>query len=342
MARPLRLDVPGAVYHVTARGNERRAIFRDDEDRHDYLSRLAFYREKFGFRLLAYCLMTNHIHLAIRRGASALSRVMASLHSSYTQSFNRRHRRVGHLFQGRYKSFLVQEDRYLQALIRYIHQNPVRAGIVGKAADYPWSSDRFFRCEQPPSWLDVDDVLASFGPTRRSALRRYLALVDGTTPADSEYEAIRAVDQVVKGDELFALTRFEQVGELTPPLRGLSEDRVIDAVSRVTGVPLEDLLGSTKRGAVSTARHLAAYVAFRAGGISRRRMARRFHLDDSSLARPLSRLESRLKSDTKLRERVEGLIQDLRVAGFADLASLATASRARASDSEAEKASKQD
>ncbi len=320
MARPLRLDVAGAVYHVTARGNERRAVFTDDEDRNDYLARLAWYRAKFGFRLLAYCLMTNHVHLAIRRGPAPLSRVMASLHSSYTQWFNRRHRRVGHLFQGRYKSFLVQEDRYLVALVRYIHLNPVRARIVEKACDYAWSSDRFFRGKRPPSWLDVDDVLPSFGPSRRSALRRYFELVDNLKKTDSDYETLPAVDQVVKGDEVFALTRFEQIGELAPPLRGLSEDRVIEAVSRSTGVSVSELVGPLKGGAVAEARCLAAYVAARAGGISRRRMARRFHLDDSSLARPVARLESRLERDAALRQTVETLIQHLRVAGFMDLA----------------------
>src|SRR5712692_3372356 len=112
MARPPRLEFAGAVYHVVVRGNERRAIFRDDGDRERYLSRPAHYREKFGFRLLAFCLMDNHVHLAIGTGEKPLSRIMAGLQSSYTQSFNRRHRRVGHLFQGRYKAFLVEEDRY--------------------------------------------------------------------------------------------------------------------------------------------------------------------------------------------------------------------------------------
>ena len=100
MARPLRLECPGGLYHVIARGNERKAVFRDDSDRNDYLSRLAHYAEKFGFRLLAYCLMDNHVHLAIETGKAPLSRIMAGLQSSYTQQFNRRHGRVGHLFQG--------------------------------------------------------------------------------------------------------------------------------------------------------------------------------------------------------------------------------------------------
>ena len=119
MARVLRLEGEGAVYHVIVRGNERKAVFRDDEDRRAYLDRLAKYRERFGFRLLAFCLMGNHIHLAIERGPTRLSRVMLALQSSYAQRFNRRHNRVGHLFQGRYKAFLIEKDRYLLALIRY-------------------------------------------------------------------------------------------------------------------------------------------------------------------------------------------------------------------------------
>ena len=324
MARPLRLDIPGAVYHVTARGNARRAVFTDDEDRENYLRRLAAYREKFGFRLLAYCLMKNHVHLAIRRGAFPLSRVMAGLHSSYTQWFNRRHQRVGHLFQGRYKSLIVQEDRHLGALVRYIHRNPVRARIVHRARDYVWSSDRFFRQTPSPQWMDVEETLRSFGPTRRQAMRRYAELIDDPAKSERDYESIPAVDQAVKGDETFALARFEQVGELTPPLRGLSEDRVIGAVSLATGVSIEALIGPLRGGTVAEARCLAAYVASRAAGISRRRMARRFHLDDSSLARPVARLESRVARDPRLRSQVAGLIQGLGVNGFANAAGIAS------------------
>ena len=142
MARPIRIESAGALYHVIVRGNERKAVFRDDGDRNDYLGRLGHYGEKFGFRLLAYCLMDNHVHLAIETGKAPLSRIMAGLQSSYTQYFNRRHKRVGHLFQGRYKAFLIQRDRYALALLRYIHENPVKAGIVASPQEYRWSSDR--------------------------------------------------------------------------------------------------------------------------------------------------------------------------------------------------------
>jgi putative transposase len=113
MARPVRIAFPGAPYHIIVRGNERKAVFRDDSDREDYLRRLAHYREKFGFRLLAYCLMNNHVRLAMEAGRDPLSRIMVGLQSSYNQYFNHRHGRVGHLFQGRYQAFLVDKDRYV-------------------------------------------------------------------------------------------------------------------------------------------------------------------------------------------------------------------------------------
>ena len=127
MALPLRVEFPGGLYHVIVRCNERKAVFRDDRDREDYLGRLAHYAQKLKFRVLAYCLMDNHVHLAIETGKARLSRIMACLQSSYTQYFNRRHRRVGHLFQGRCKAFLIEKDRYALALLRYIHENPVKA-----------------------------------------------------------------------------------------------------------------------------------------------------------------------------------------------------------------------
>ncbi len=312
MARPPRLEYPGAVHHVIARGNEQRSIFRDDLDRIEYLDRIAHYRERFRFQLLAYCLMTNHVHMAIRSGPVPLSRVMAGLHSSYTQWFNRRHARIGHLFQGRYKAFLVQEDRYLLALIRYIHLNPVNAGLVRSACDYRWSSDRFFRRGRGPDWLDLDGGLAALGPTRHTAVRRYTELIEGTVASPS-YEDLRAVDQTVKGEESFALQRFEAGNQLEPQLRGLSEDRLIEVVARMRGLSKDDLTGPRKGGPVASARCLAAYIARRLARISTRRLARRFHRDDSSFVRPMARLERRLEADGQLRDEIDRIVQELRV-----------------------------
>jgi REP element-mobilizing transposase RayT len=311
MARPPRLQFPGAVYHVTARGNEQRPIFRDDLDRREYLDRIAHYRERFRFQLLAYCLMTNHVHLVVRSGAIPLSRVMAGLQSSYTQWFNRRHARVGHLFQGRYKAFLVQEDRYLLALIRYVHLNPVAAGIVESASGYSWSSDRYFRRGTGPAWLDLDGVLPTLGSCRLAAARRYVELVDGPGLLPS-YEDLGAIEQVVKGDESFALDRFEAGRHLEPPLRGLSEDRLIEVVARMRGLTKAELTGPQQGGSIAFARCLAAYVARRVTRISVRRLARRFRRDDSAFVRPIARLEKRLESDGPLRAQIDRIIGELR------------------------------
>ena len=311
MARPPRLQFPGAVYHVTARGNERRPIFRDDLDRREYLDRIAHYRLRFRFQLLAYCLMTNHVHLAVRSGAVPLSRVMAGLQSSYTQWFNRRHERVGHLFQGRYKAFLVQEDRYLLALIRYVHLNPVAAGIVESASGYSWSSDRYFRRGSGPPWLDLDGVFPALGLNRQSAVRRYVELVDGPGPLPS-YEELGAIEQVVKGDESFALDRFEAGKQLEPSLRGLSEDRLIEVVARSRGLTKAEMIGPQQGGSIAFARCVAVYVARQTTQISARRLAGRFHRDDSAFVRPMARLEKRLESDGRLRDQIDNIITELR------------------------------
>ena len=124
------MGFPGGFHRVIARGNEQRDVFRDDSDRDLYLRRLARYQTEFRFRLYAYCLMTNHVHLALETGEAPLSRVIHGLQSSYTQAFNRRHQRSGHLFQGRYKALLVDADRYFLALLRYIHCNPLEARLA--------------------------------------------------------------------------------------------------------------------------------------------------------------------------------------------------------------------
>ena len=255
--------------------------------------------------------MTNHVHLAIRTGAAPLSKIMAGLHASYAEWFNRRHRRVGHLFQGRYKAFLVQEDRYLHALLRYIHHNPSRARLVRRPSDYPWSSDRFLRAGRGPKWLDVDRLLSLLEASRRAAVRRYVALVDGPAASPS-YETLRVVEQVVVGDDAFAAERLKFSCGPEPPLTTLSLEQVLDFVARETGVPVAVLAGPRRTRAAATARCLAAYLARRLCRIPIRRVARRLGRDDSAFARPLARLEDELTTDANRRRRTDELVQCLR------------------------------
>jgi len=307
MARPLRLEYPGAVYHVIARGNERRAVFREDRDRELYLERLEHYQKRFGFRVYAYCLMTNHIHLAVETGKAPLSRIMLGLQGSYTQAFNRRHGRVGHLFQGRYKSLVVQKDRYLLALVRYIHENPVLARIVREPRDYRWSSDRWYRKRGGPAWLDVSSVLGMFGRQRQAAVRAYTAFMARSEGAD--YEGLQTFGQLVKGDEKFAIRILDHSGEPEVVRRGLSVDRVARAVAQVLDLKVEDLRSARRSRDLSSARAIAGYVGRELGRISLSRMAEHFRRDRSTLVRDVQRLEGRLDQTRELRNKVVAIMK---------------------------------
>jgi REP element-mobilizing transposase RayT len=310
MARPPRLEASGVVYHVMARGNERRAVFRDDADRERYLSRLEHYREKFGFKLLAYCLMDNHVHLAIETGDEPLSRIMAGLQSSYTQGFNRRHGRVGHLFKGRYKAYVVDKDAYLLGLVRYIHENPRKAKLVERTWEYPWSSDRFYRRGRGPSWLDQDLVLSMLGRGRREAVRRYRIVMG--KESEEPYEDAKAVGQVVIGDEGFARELFRKAAEPEQVLRWLTEARVARETAAALGVPLREIKGAGRRRDVSRARAMAALIGKRLGRISFERMGRYLGRDGSTFVRDVGYLEGDLKKSAALRRQVATIAATLK------------------------------
>jgi putative transposase len=174
MARPLRVEFSGALYHVTARGNERKAIYRDDRDRQRFLDRLAAVVSRHRLVLHAYVLMRNHFHLLIETPEANLARAMGELNGAYTQDFNRRHHRSGPLFQGRYKAILVEKDSYLLELSRYIHLNPVRVGEVRRAGAFAWSSAvAYLGKAAAPPWLSVTEVLGHFGRRLGTARRGY-------------------------------------------------------------------------------------------------------------------------------------------------------------------------
>jgi putative transposase len=177
MARPLRLEYPGALWHVTCRGNEKRPIFRDDRDRKLFLSLLSEAIARFAWRLHAYVLMGNHYHLLLETPEPNLSRGMHRINSIYSQQFNKRHDRVGHLLQGRFHAILVEKERHLVELVRYVVLNPVRAGLVDRAADWPWSSyGATAGLRQAPAWLETEWTVSQFG-AGAEALQAYREFV---------------------------------------------------------------------------------------------------------------------------------------------------------------------
>jgi putative transposase len=310
MARPLRIDFPGALHHVIARGNERKAVFRDNADREFYLGRLAHYREKFGFRIWAYCLMDNHVHLGLETGKAPLSRVMAGLQTSYTQYFNRRHGRSGHLFQGRYKAFLVEKDRYALAMLRYIHENPIKAGEVARANQYAWSSDRYYRRGEGPEWLDIGRVLPLLGRTRTAAATAYRRLMRDASV--KPYDEMPAHGQIVKGEEAFADRVLAEAGEPPPVRKRLGLGAVAAAVSRQESVSLAQMRGSGRGRRASRARLLTAWLGREVGGLSLSRAARFFGRDPSTFARGVGELEETIAKDPELRAVVARLTREVR------------------------------
>jgi len=178
MTRPLRLEYEGALYHITSRGNTRESIFLDDKDRVRFLVLLSDAVKRYGWTCHAYCLMSNHYHLLIETPDANLSRGMQFLNGVYTQWFNRQHKRVGHLLQGRFKGILVEKESHLLELARYIVLNPVRAKMVRSVRDWPWSSYRATSGQvDVPDFLTIDWILSQFDSDRGPAIYAYRKFV---------------------------------------------------------------------------------------------------------------------------------------------------------------------
>jgi putative transposase len=211
MARPLRIEYPGALYHVTSRGDRQEAIFDDDQDRRAFLKVLGDVVSRYRWRCHAYCLMGNHYHLMIETPEANLTKGMRQLNGVFTQCSNRRHKRSGHLFQGRYKAILVDRDSYFLELARYVVLNPVRAAMVKYPHLWVWSSyGAMIGKATPPAWLTTDDLLAEFGKRRPGARRKYQEFITEGMGAESIWKDLKG--QIYLGDDDFVEQMREKLG----------------------------------------------------------------------------------------------------------------------------------
>jgi putative transposase len=202
MARPLRIEYPGALYHITSRGNGRQNIFRSDKDCVYFLKLLATLTDRFHWLCNAYCLMDNHYHLVIETSEGNLSRGMRQLNGMYTQKYNWKYHKTGHVFQGRYKAIIVDKDSYLLELCRYVALNPVRVHIVEKPEDFRWSSYRVTAgIDKAPSFLVVDWLLAQFSPNRKRAEKLYKEFVFKGITHEAPWRELKG--QIFLGDSQF-------------------------------------------------------------------------------------------------------------------------------------------
>jgi REP element-mobilizing transposase RayT len=314
MARALRIQLAGSFYHLTCRGNERKAIYRDDTDRQTFLTKLQDSLRIYQVELHAYVLMDNHFHLLVRTLRDNLSEFMRHFNISYTSAFNRRHRRVGHLYQGRYKAIVVERDSYLLELSRYVHLNPVRIPSQKKRPlreqvrlleRYRWSSlAGYWEVKYKQPWVIYDSVLEQIGHSRRK-YREFV--MDGIQRGyATAWDSVEG--QVVLGERKFVErikqhietkgTEREQPG--VRQIQARAPSAVLRAVARYYGVEEKRL--TAKRTGLRDERAVALEMVYRHGGLRQAEIGQLFGgLDYTAVSRERKRLRDKADQDSKIR-----------------------------------------
>jgi putative transposase len=295
--RKSRLQHPGFLYHVIARGNQKQKVFLEDGDYVRYLKLLGEHLEGRGFRLYSYALMSNHVHLLIEQGGDfPLSRYMHRLQSAYTTFFNHKYRKSGHLFQGRYKSILVDKDSYLTELVKYIHLNPWRAKLETVPGSYPWTSHRQYmgKEKEPLAKVSAERVLKLFSNIKLVAKKLYQKYMMDKIHGDMKGRIYDLRDGRILGGEQFEKDVYEMAGESIPePTLKLSKNiqEIWEAIKQREGLKKEPEGWVKSRLMAET-----AYVAKEWAGHTRRAVAEHFKLAPEVLSMGVKRLETRWKS----------------------------------------------
>jgi REP element-mobilizing transposase RayT len=317
MARPLRVEYADAVYHVMSRGIEGRRICADDLDRDLWLEILGRAAERFGWRALAFCLLDNHFHLFVHTPAAGLSAGMRQLNGDYAGYFNRRHGRRGPLMQGRYKAVLVEDQSHWLELSRYVHLNPVRAGLCKHPEDWKWSSYRgYHRPAVRPEWLDCAAVLGEFGRDEAKARRAYREYVAEGLGRKLDNPVSRAVHGLVLGSDAFVKKvrkmvagrgGHPEVPHLGKLGRAANLDELVELVSRK--LKAERSLWRPGRRTDDPARAICAYVVRKVSGARVRDLAAALgYRSPSAVSVACRRAEAAMRSG-QVRQQVDDLVR---------------------------------
>jgi REP element-mobilizing transposase RayT len=283
MARPLRIEFPGAVYHVTSRGNAKQAIFIDDEDRGRFFDVLSMVVERFHWLCHAYCLMKNHYHLLIETPKGNLSKGMRELNGIYTQGFNQRYRRVGHLFQGRYKAIIVEKDNHLLSLCRYVVLNPVRVGLIKRPEQWRGSSYRAtLGLVRRPSFLTDDWILSQFDGRKRIAMGKYRRFVMEGIDKESPWEALKG--QIFYGTDEF-------IKRLSGLLDQKGKIKEVPRLQRYVARPSLSELFKGKKGKERKAEDKTIYAAYVRYGYTMKEIAEHLGFHYATISRAIKRVE---------------------------------------------------
>ncbi len=308
MPRKPRIEFQGALYHVIARGNHRQNIFFDDNDRNRYLSTIEKSKSKFNFSIYVFVLMSNHVHLLIETSTIPLSKIMQSLHTSYTQYFNLKHNKSGHLFQGRYKAILCQKDSYLLQLVRYIHQNPIRAKIVESPDDYQWSSHHAYTRRMRYPFIDFLFVLSMFDTTLTRAWQCYEQFIHET-----DEELSSSANDLILGDEAFINEIKQNYSQETPVDKTFSHPLslmdIIDTVAKVLDIKRELISGSSKNHPSSLARGIVSHIAIDYAYIPLKDVAVSLNRDPSSVSRICHKIRLSKAEDMVTQKLIESILK---------------------------------
>ena len=299
MARPLRIQYPGAFYHITTRGNEGKEIFRSRQDRQKFLFYLESATQRYQAIIHVYCLMGNHYHLLLETPSANLSQILQHINGAYTTYFNIKRNRSGHLFQGRYKAILVEADAYATELSRYIHLNPVRAGLVSDPEQYPWSSYAIYTGQQKkPDWIMVDFILGYFDQERSSAHRSYRGFVQGSIEQGSESPLQNTVASTILGNVDFVHTVQERY------LADRKPDRDLPALAELSKPSIPEILESVKAewGEDSPlAQKVSLYLCHRYSGRTLKEIGSHFGIGESAVSQASRRLQVDLDQNRRFR-----------------------------------------
>lgn len=310
MARQLRIEFPGAFYHVTSRGNEQKDVFKSQRDREKFLDYLTTASTRYGAVIHAYCLMSNHYHLFLETPGGNLSQIMRHINGAYTTYFNVKRKRTGHLFQGRYKAILVEADAYATELTRYIHLNPVRAGMAVRPEAYLWSSYRAYVGQTaPPEWLRTGFILDTFSPDRALAQKKYQQFVEDLFQADYESPLLGTVASTLLGSAAF-------ITEITERHLGERQaDQHMPALKKLVGRPLLDgIIAGVERVVghdEDLRKKLSLHFCHRYSGAKLREIGERFRMSDASVCQASRRIMLRAEQDGGVRKLMEKVAQEL-------------------------------
>lgn len=318
MARPPRLHVPGGLYHVIARGNDRQQIFHAPRDYRAYLRMLASGLQRTDAACVAYCLMPNHLHLLLVVGARPLSRLMQSVQLRYSQYFNRTHGHVGHCFQGRYLAILCDRDAYLLELVRYLHLNPVRCRLVKDPAAWEWSSHRAYLGGRMPVTaaaavpLATEAVLGQFHSDRRRARGAFQRFVREGLGIGHRSDLYQVWEQRVLGGEPFAHEVLRPVQADPAPHVKIPLDGIFDAVALAWGLSRTAMTvaGRTRRAVL--ARAACAFLAQEVAGYTLTEVAAALRRDVRTMSDAVQNLRSAMSAEEDLARRLGELTAQLR------------------------------